>query len=56
MKGYRTKKYNPECHVSIQITGSKEFFEDAKQYVRKKARKHKKQTDQDMSYEIKKVD
>ena len=30
MKEYRTKKHNPECHVSVQITGSDKFFEDAK--------------------------
>lgn len=56
MRKLRTKRHNPECHVNIQITGSEEVFEEIRKDMRKKARKHKKQTGQDMSYEINKVD
>jgi len=56
MRKLRTKRYNPECHVNMQIAGSEEVFEEIRRDMRKKARKHKEQTGQDMSYEINKVD
>ena len=55
-KTVRTKNYNPECHISVRITGGIELFEEARSALRKKARAHKKRTGQDLSYEISKTD
>lgn len=55
-KTVRTKNYNPECNISVRITGGIELFEEARRTLREKARAHKKRSGQDLSYEISKTD
>lgn len=52
----RTKRHNPECHIDIKVMGEKNLFEETLSFLRKKARELKKQTGQDLSYKISKID
>lgn len=49
-KRIRTKRYNPACHIIART--KRESVEKARRFMRKKAREHKRQTGQDLTYEI----